>query len=438
MGVVKYYGWLALALGLTSCGPPDPGASTPAPLTGEFLPGLAIATLVQQSAVDGLPILSESRIAEVADLLDATLSSGRLAHSAKQRLEEISVAERASAFLSMVENRETSVELRQLGYAWLRDQAPAEILPRLCLRLKYEKDGWSAIAIAHALLLRGNGAGLDALVTILEGTPETAAAEQIRAYAAELIGLLPIEDDWLPGQGFESDWQRLLAARLSWNHKRQLADQEEPPAQLSLALRAELWRMIARFQSQPLRPVDDARFVLTRQRGAVVPMLLQAAHDPDRYVREHALQTLAWIGNAVGHWSLAHDFDYLEELLPVLADPLSRTRGLEALGAAGLPTAAASLWPWLKNGNLEERSAAADAMLRCAGQEQAAALQKFLLQPSVILGPEARYSLQVLLADLAQLPANELANSVAEPAETEKQRRDRWRQQRAWRASLSD
>jgi HEAT repeat protein len=431
--VKKLYG-LVLAAGLGACTPADPSDSKPPLATDAFVTGPAIASLVFQSQADGLPVLTQARIAEVADFLDATRSSGRLAQSAGQRLAQMPAAERASAYLSMVEDRETPVELRQMAYADLRDHAPDEILPRLCLRLKYEKDSWSAIAIAHALLLRGNGAGLDALIAILGANPETATAEANRSYAADLIRILPVQSDWVPGQSFEGDWQRLLTARSSWNNHRLLASDEAPQPEFSPAMQAELWRMIARFNSQPLRPVDDARFVLTRQRGAVVPMLLQAARDPDRYVREHALQTLSWIGNAVGHWSLTHDFDYIAELRPILNDPLSRTRGLEALGAAGLSAAATVLWPWLLQGSMEERSAAADALLRCAGPEQLPVLQDFLQNPSAQLGPEANYSLYSLLFALdSTLPTNYPAASLQALAETEKHRRNRWLSERAAR-----
>jgi len=71
-------------------------------------------------------------------------------------------------------------------------------------------------------------------------------------------------------------------------------------------------------------------------------------------------------------------------------------RSVEAIGASGLSSMQNFLLPWLRTGNLEEITAAADALLRCADEQILAELSA-LLNSETPLSPEARYSLQLLL-----------------------------------------
>jgi hypothetical protein len=190
--------------------------------------------------------------------------------------------------------------------------------------------------------------------------------------------------------------------------------------------------MATRLASQPLRPVDDARFVLTRQRGAVIPLLIDLAHDQDRYVREHALQTLSWMGPPVHAWSSARGFDYVAQASEFLGEASMRARALEALGAGRMPSAMPHLIHWLEQGRREEAAAAADALLRCADASVLPQLQSWLVAgPPRGMPAEGAYSLYTLWFTLEPELESEYPLEVFEGLpEGERKRRERWASER--------
>ena len=397
-----------------------------------FQAGIPFEDHLLRTQSSALPQLTASEIEEILDLMDASSLGGRIGTKAEENLSDMATEHLTSALLALVENRETENSLKQQAYSRLRDRGVPAMLPRLILRLKYEKDSWSAVCVADTLLRHSNGAGLNALIAVLEHEPETELEKAARVYAASSLAWLPETLDWSPGSSFDADWKRLLQAKRLWDSQRRLGENETKSNEIIKPVEAELWRMIAHLDSQRLRPVDDARFVLLRQRGDVIPILLQAAADPDRYVREHALQTLSWIGNPIGHWAKENEFEYVAAVLPSLADPLTRTRALEALGAAGIPTAADVIWSWIEKGSREEKSAASDALLRCADESILPRLRTLLgNNASLSLSPEARFSLYTLWFDLEPELEAEYPNTLLEKlAETEQKRRRIWSEER--------
>ncbi len=338
----------------------------------------------------GLPNCSAEEAAEVGELLDATQVGGHLGAMARRDLASREDPELCAALLTLLETHGTPTSRREQAYALLRKRALPAAVPRLILRLKYEKD-WSANATLAATLLRfGNGAGLIALHNVLATESAPAAA---RSAAAAVLPELPGAST---DMGFPALWQQLLSVEGTWNRNHLLpgwkAEQGGPE------LEAEVWRMIARLRSQPLRPVDDARYVLSRMRcGVVVPALLEAGFDTDPYAREHAFQTLGWIGYPVGRWARRSGFPYLERLRPALGDPVIRLRVLEALAAAGNDEAALLALPWLERGNRDETTEAANTLLRCASSALFPVARRVLA--AATLSPEARWSLLLLLHD---------------------------------------
>ncbi len=418
-------GALPALLGGISCAPPEeaPAASQPS------LPADWLGPVLDQRLVEiegrGLPLQVELEAAELIDLLDGIQAGGRVGRMAERELADRPPLQLAADLLAIAEDRLALPEAKVLAYDRLSRMELPAMLPRLALRLKYEKDWFANAFLASALLQRGNASGLDAVRNVL-ATEE--ADPQARAAAAAVLPALPgLADD----AGFEQQWERLLALQQRWELERLLEDAAEGFDDADL--QAEVWRMIARLRSQPLRPVDDARFSLRRLRcGIVVPPLLEAARDQDLYVREHAYQTLSWIGYPVGHWVRRSGFDYLGHFQTALLDAPARLRVLEALGAAGFPEAGPMILHWLVGGSFEERSAAADALLRCAGPELLPELLP-LLAPgaSAPLGPEARYALELLRAELD--PAAPAAVVPPGLADGERDRRDRWAAERARR-----
>lgn len=418
----------ALALACDRGPEPDPAPSYPA-----FEPRPVLSEWILETEADALPRLSMDRVDELRDLLDAIGAGGRLAHSATGQLEGWDAKERTAGLLSVIEELKADLGHKRTAYAWLRDTGTPGLLPRLTLRLKYEKDLWSAVCLSHTLLLHGNGAGLDAIAAVLEREPRDASEEAARSYAATVIPLLPASEGWEPGADFAADWARLTEVRGLWARERLLSESEEQPAQFAPEVHAEMVRMSKRLTSQPLRPVDDARFVLTRQRGAVVSLLEQLSHDENRYLSEHALQTLSWMGVPVHAWCLAHDFDYVAALRSRLSSPSLRARTFEALGAGRFSAAQEDLSYWLLAGTREESAAAADALLRCADASFLPTLQELIADAETFarLPAEARFSLYTLQFELEpELEAEYPPELFDALPEGERERRTRWASER--------
>ena len=250
-----------------------------------------------------------------------------------------------------------------------------------------------------------------------------ADAEQARSMAALALRELPAHNGWEPGVDFAHDWERLVELDSTWNATRILSSEQAEPEWTPDAV-AETWRMVSRLRSQPLRPVDDARFVLVRAPASLAfPVLLAATDEQDPYVRDHVLETISWIGAPCGRWAKHAQVDAVSRLSPLLGERSSRPRALEALGALGLPEAASHLLPWLQ-GNAEESTAAADALLRCAGLANLPTLRQASARTA-----EATFSLGLLLRALDPTYP-EPDGARLDPAE--RARRAQWAAQRSF------
>ena len=377
-------------------------------------------------ADDELPVLSEGEVSEALDLLDLSTLDSNSYRRAMGTLDGKGSAWGTAAMLQIVEGREAEAYLRTEAYLWLAAHGIEAMVPRLLLRLKYEKD-WSAnVDIAIGLLRFDNGAGLDSLVTILrteEGVPEL---DQARWAALAALDKLPPHPGWTPGESFSSDWEHLVAVDEAWRLDRRLPGVEAsgPPAR---ALRAEIWKTLRKFRGQRLRLVDDARFSLTRMHAWVFEPLVETASDVDPYVREHALQTLAWIGAPTGRWAIDRGFDLHARYAALLSDGRLRPRVLEAMGASGLPVMQDSILLWLREGNLEESTAAADALLRCANAQVLRPIEAFSAS-GALLSPEGRWALECLRASLDSNYTPVVPEGLDSSEQT---RRERWAAERA-------
>ncbi|MDP6963022.1 MAG: hypothetical protein QGF46_02535, partial [Planctomycetota bacterium] len=213
---------------------------------------------------------------------------------------------------------------------------------------------------------------------------------------------------------FEENWQNLLAIRQAWN-----TDGSAPvPQHESLSDESylhELWHTAAKLQSQPLRPVDDARFVFIRLGNPAMEVLAEVAMDEHRYVRDHALQTFNWMSRQHNHISNS-------DLILLGQDYYTSVRSIEYRGSLRSPTQAEYLWPFIWHGNYEQRTAAADSLLRCSDTDATNINQ---LDFSTGFSPEAQCSLSLLRDELN-------GNEIVEPQiqgldKNELARRMRWR-----------
>src|SRR5690606_36819902 len=193
---------------------------------------------------------------------------------------------------------------------------------------------------------RGCGAGIDPLLGALRV-----------ATTADLAGqraiLLLRAHDMDPGEA--PTWDAIEAGlrtlRDRWRATGRLGD-EAPAA--DDATRARLAGLLVALQGFQLRPVDDARFVLGRTGRLGVPLLREAVSASEPYLRSHALEVLRDLGPAAN--------DAAPDVLPLLADPLTRNDAARTLGALRATQAVPHLVPWLSAPDIEQRAAAAFAL----------------------------------------------------------------------------
>ncbi|MDP7062041.1 MAG: hypothetical protein QF489_03790 [Planctomycetota bacterium] len=413
---------LSLLLLAASCGEQEPA---PAPQV-EVVWRAVLDEQLKAFAEDGLPEVSADQISDYLEAMELAAEGGQMGTRFHMRLEEADPLELSAALLAIVENRDMEAIDKARAYAWLRARGSSAMMPRLTLRLKYEKDWVANVDIALALLQHGSGAGLQAFQNILatEDSSDPDTLQQARFRTMKALAFLPPSDRWQPGDGFDADWRRLLEVQAYWVKHRRLPNRDANKA--TRDQRAETWRTLSKLISQRLRPVDDARFVLVRMPEWAFEPIIETSLDQDRYVREHALQTLAWIGYPVGRWAREQAYDLQAKLQSAIGGGDSRARLFEAMGASGLNEMQGTLLQWLKDGSMEEMTAAADALLRCAGQEPMAELST-MLTSNKVLSPEARYSLALLFTEVDAIDALDWPQGLDS---SEAHRRRLWRLER--------
>ena len=389
-----------------SCLREEPSIPGKEPSGPTWRPILQEALLATASAA--LPDVSPDQHRESLDLLDGSGSTGTVARLARRAIQDWPSQEQDARLLKVLEDPLAPVVLRLRAAELLSKASGDGVEPRLVLRLKYEKDYTTSLWIASTLLAKENNSGLSVVHAVLANEE---APTYSRELAAALLRLLPENKDKI---GFSNQWQQLLNLEERWATRR---TNTRPSSEAQVA---EIWRMIQRLSSQPLRPVDDARFVLSRMAcGAVVSPLLQVCVDENQYVREHALQTLAWIGYPVGNWCRQQNVDVLAFLKPLMQDVSLQPRVLAALSVAAPEVAAPIALASLREGNYSTRSAAADALLRCAPSSSFAAIAKAATLHS--LAPEGAWSLHLLFAN------TEFAREPGpDPGKGERDRRQQW------------
>ncbi len=243
---------------------------------------------------------------------------------------------------------------------WLRAQCayqlgragPDHVLPRLVLRLKYEKDFETAFWIADAVSRLRHLAGVEGMLAVWSGTSD----ETLRARAAQRLGELAFERGAADAGELVRGW-----------YAGTLATPE--PFVPSPRLLGEAWRWIERLGEWDLRRVDDARFALSRCEAWVVPLLAEALHDSDAYVRAHAAQCLERMGRRARGAA--------DALVLALGEPRLAPAAAAALAALGEPSSADALELCLdQSPDPELRVAAALALGVLARPSSAAALRR--------------------------------------------------------------
>jgi HEAT repeat protein len=222
---------------------------------------------------------------------------------------------------------------------------PAALVP-LVFRLKYELDPTAKLWVADAVVRRGCGSGVDAILAGLasDATRELAGQRALDVFAQNGVAL-----------GESPSWASIDAAL------RQLQERWRTTGALRADLpkddagtQARLAKMMIALQGFQLRPVDDARFVLARVGKLALPLLREAIGATEPFLRTHGLEVLRDLGLVGAELAPA--------VLPLLKDPLSRVDASRALAHMRAKLAVPHLTAWLGSPDLELRTAAAYAL----------------------------------------------------------------------------
>ncbi len=220
--------------------------------------------------------------------------------------------------------------------AWRLGHRPQPwIVPRLLLRLKYEKNYETVVWIADTLARCHNYSGLGVLFTILNSASDPADQEQARARLQAILAELDFED---AGEA----WQ----AWLTNDPEERLPEPLDSPR-----LRLEIWRWVQRLGEFQLRGVDDGRYLFESMGPHAARILGQALSDEDVYVRVHAAQSLQRIGPRAAVAG--------PDLVAALADPDLAANAALAIGSIQYEAGEAALLHGLTGGDPDLRLACA-------------------------------------------------------------------------------
>lgn len=267
--------------------------------------------------------LGASAIAPLATiLLDDTVDAAERV-AAAELLGHLDLPLAAERLLERIENS-TQPWMRSWCAYHLAQTSQDHVLPRLLLRLKYEKDHEAYCWIAVALANLNNLTGLEGLIDLANrsGTPAQASAQRELQALSERLQLEPAQ--------VLSQWHSLEATRL-------------PQHTPSDALRARIWEWVSQLSGEhfQLRGVDDALYILERLGPWAALEISAALGDEDIYVRLHVAQALERMGSRASQAGPA--------LLRALQEPRLAPAAAEALGRVGVPEAKTALLELLQS-----------------------------------------------------------------------------------------
>ncbi len=294
--------------------------------------------------------LRELPLEEIRGIGDAALRElsriaadpGAEANARAAAIELIAAVGTRPAGLALVElcdsRRETWVRRHA---AWRASELPVDVdvvVPGLLLRLRSETDHEAAIYVASALARHANYAALEMLQRLVTTGADEAARQRAAAELARVV-----EEAGAPDAATLDAWWRAGAPEL-------------PSRAPSDHLRLAAWQWIATLSGDTfqLRPVDDARFILSRLGAWAVAPLADALADQDPYVRLHAAQCLERMGRRARA--------AVPALEAALDDPRLAAQAARALGAIGGPGVREVLESAIGPGPHERRVAAVRAL----------------------------------------------------------------------------
>ena len=373
-------GFLAV---LVACAPKDGGEAKSEQAPKPKLPKLELVErlpwLEEVAARADADKLDDKRRAEVVELLElAFLPDGdrRLAARAKRSL--LGEADARLALEAGLVHAQLAVRQSCAWELGLLGEKAA--IPQLIHRLKYEKDEGCKLWVAIALARLDVFCALERLSTAMAGgaLAQSAGLQAIEickrlgrtlpenpSYAVLITEIDKLADEWRQtgrcekrppkagSDGEKGGTENEAVKNGGADAQRGDTSPKEPAADAAL-LDARLCRWMTKLQGFQLRPVDDARFVVSRCGRLGLERLRKTLHAKERYLRSHSLEVVRALGRAANTLS--------GEVLALLAEPLVRNDAARTLGELGASEATPFLIAMLDGEDLEARTAAAYAL----------------------------------------------------------------------------
>lgn len=214
--------------------------------------------------------------------------------------------------------------------------------------LYYERDEYVLLFVAAALVHRGILTPLPYLVDLDRRAERGERTAVTTRYAVEQLAPIVRRFTWLvlrehlaadDSDNTMEPTHALIASKASALHAfwmqhgyapREVANPPEPTA-LDSRLAWRLLRRMPAFREKPLRPVDEARHVLSSLGVLSLSVLQVGLRDRDLFVREYSLDALARLGGVAAPLA--------EDVVALIGDVDTRTRAFQALAAIGVPAA---------------------------------------------------------------------------------------------------
>lgn len=233
--------------------------------------------------------------------------------------------------------------------AWLLGRSGRTVAQfALLLRLKDETDGSCTLWMSDALHRLGNDAGLAWIDSAMN---VEATAQQAGQLAIEL---LKEDGASLSEQPTWDELQKELRARTKQWRRTGVSCRDGAAPPDAARTRSLLATHLSITQSFLLRPIDEAKFVISRAGVHGLPTIAIALKANEPYLRSVALQILAELGRTAT--------PLCQDLLPLLGDPLTEAYAMRALGELGCADAAPHLIARLSARQTEIRASAAGAL----------------------------------------------------------------------------
>jgi HEAT repeat protein len=349
-----------------------------APERAERVPEAKIPALppAELSAVmPGLETLAASapagptpeRLAELRDLLETGYLPGYAQpRSAAMAQRAFGEAEDADWALEEAIVHHEDAAMRSQAAFLLGQRGRKAALPILMKRVKYEADPVVQSWVAGALAALGCHGALDQLATMMGREDSAQIAGSIAIDVLRSAGIEPGDSP-----SYEQLQSLCLELFAAWKRAGVVpsevpVDGSAPPVpsveELDPLLRARLAEHLVALAHQPLRPVDDCRFIFQRLGVVGLRLAERCVRASEPHPRNHGLEVMLGLGRSAAGVGSA--------VLPLFDDELTGSVAMRVAGAVGYGPSLPHLLHRLGSEHVEIRAAAV-AGLGLLGDTQA-------------------------------------------------------------------